>query len=84
MADLLTIQTEVTQPIGIGLTRRQLLLLNFIRQFMLNHGVGPTFVEMKDALGLKSNAPVAGILKKLEERGKIRRIPAHARAIELI
>ncbi|MGE4527919.1 MAG: transcriptional repressor LexA, partial [Rhodospirillaceae bacterium] len=46
--------------------------------------IGPSFDEMKDALGLRSKSGVHRLISSLEERGFIRRLPHRARALEII
>jgi repressor LexA len=63
----------------MGLTRRQRELLAYLR----TREIAPSFVEMKDALGLTSKSGVHRLLAALQERGYIVRRPNCARAIEL-
>jgi repressor LexA len=65
------------------LTRKQYELLVFIDQRLKATGVAPSFDEMKDALDLKSKSGIHRLITGLEERGFIRRLPHHARAIEV-
>ena len=66
------------------LTEKQKELLLFIHVRMQERGVPPSFDEMKDALDLRSKSGVHRLIKALEERGFIRRLPHRARAIEVI
>lgn len=66
------------------LTHQQKRLLDFIIAKIDAEGVAPTFVEMQAALGISSRGLVHRFVGCLEERGFIRRIPARARAIEVI
>jgi repressor LexA len=66
------------------LTRKQLELLDFIRQRMDRDGVPPSFDEMKDALDLRSKSGIHRLITALEERGFIRRLAHRARALEII
>jgi repressor LexA len=66
------------------LTRKQLELLDFIRQRMDRDGVPPSFDEMKDALDLRSKSGIHRLITALEERGFIRRLAHRARAIEIL
>lgn len=66
------------------LTRKQLELLDFIRQRMDRDGVPPSFDEMKDALDLRSKSGIHRLITALEERGFIRRLAHRARAIEIV
>ncbi len=66
------------------LTRKQFLLLQFIDQRLKETGVSPSFDEMKDALSLKSKSGIHRLIKGLEERGFLRRLPHRARALEIL
>jgi repressor LexA len=66
------------------LTRKQLELLDFIRNRMDRDGVPPSFDEMKDALDLRSKSGIHRLITALEERGFIRRLAHRARALEII
>jgi len=66
------------------LTQRQLQLLRFIHAYMQEHGVPPSFEEMRHALGLRSKSGVHRLISGLEERGYIRRLPYRARALEVV
>ena len=66
------------------LTRKQLELLDFIRQRIDADGVPPSFDEMKDALDLKSKSGIHRLITALEERGFIRRLAHRARALEIV
>lgn len=66
------------------LTRKQLELLDFIRQRMDMDGVPPSFDEMKDALDLRSKSGIHRLITALEERGFIRRLAHRARALEIV
>lgn len=66
------------------LTRKQLELLDFIRQRIDADGVPPSFDEMKDALELKSKSGIHRLIIALEERGFIRRLAHRARALEIL
>lgn len=69
---------------ALPLTHCQLECLEFIRSYMRNNGIPPSFDEMKDGLGLKSKSGVHRLILALEERGCIRRLPDRARAIEIV
>lgn len=66
------------------LTKKQLILLNFIDKKTSTSGVSPSFDEMKEALNLKSKSGIHRLIMALEERGFIRRLPHRARALEVI
>ena len=66
------------------LTRKQHQLLLFIHQRLGEHGVSPSFDEMKEALGLRSKSGIHRLITALEERGFIRRLAHRARAVEIL
>jgi repressor LexA len=66
------------------LTRKQHELLMFINERLKEAGVPPSFDEMKDALDLRSKSGIHRLIKALEERGFIKRLPNRARAIEVL
>jgi repressor LexA len=66
------------------LTRKQHELLVFVHQRLKESGIPPSFDEMKDALDLRSKSGIHRLIKALEERGFIKRLPNRARAIEVI
>lgn len=66
------------------LTRKQHELLLFIHERLAESGVSPSFEEMKEALALKSKSGVHRLIRALEERSFIRRLPNRARALEVV
>ena len=66
------------------LTKKQLELLRFINDRVGETGVPPSFDEMKSALDLASKSGIHRLIKALEERGYIRRLPNRARAVEIV
>lgn len=64
----------------IGLTERQYELLQYLRSCE----IAPTIREMMEHLGMRSTQHVHAMLRGLEERGYIRRLPYRARCIELV
>jgi len=67
-----------------NLTRRQMEVLEYIKEFMVNHGYPPTVREIGEALGLSSPATTHSHLAQLEEKGYIRKNGSKNRAIELL
>lgn len=69
----------------MSLTHRQAELLAFIERYQAeNNGVSPNFNEMQAAIGITSRSALHERLKGLEERGRIRRLFARRRAIEVL
>lgn len=66
------------------LTGKQQQLLLYINKHLRQNGVAPSFEEMKGFLGLRSKSGIHRLIKALEERGFIRRLPHRARALEVI
>ena len=66
------------------LTRKQIELLDFIKQRIDADGVPPSFDEMKEALDLRSKSGIHRLITALEERGFIRRLAHRARALEIL
>jgi repressor LexA len=66
------------------LTRKQMELLVFVHERLKESGIPPSFDEMKDALDLRSKSGIHRLIKALEERGFIKRLPNRARALEVI
>lgn len=67
-----------------GLTPEQSRLLAYIAEFCEREGHAPSYEQMARALGLASKSGVHRLVVSLHELGAIRRIPNHARAIEVI
>jgi len=58
--------------------------LDFISVFWKDNGYAPSYEEIKVGLGAKSKSSVAALVKRLEERGYITRMPNLARSIRLV
>jgi repressor LexA len=66
------------------LTQRQLQLLKYIDDYQREHGVPPSFDEMRAALKLRSKSGIHRLISGLEERGYIKRLAYRARALEVL
>lgn len=66
------------------LTKKQHELLMYINGQLREHGISPSFDEMKDALHLKSKSGIHRLITGLEERGFLHRLPHRARALEIL
>lgn len=71
-------------PGGDGLTARQRLVLETIRNAVERKGYPPSMREIGEAVGLTSPSSVAHQLAQLERKGFLRRDPNRPRAIEVI
>ncbi|MEJ2579848.1 MAG: transcriptional repressor LexA [Kineosporiaceae bacterium] len=69
---------------GDGLTPRQRLVLDTIREAVDRRGYPPSMREIGEAVGLTSPSSVAHQLSTLERKGHLRRDPNRPRAIEVI
>ncbi len=68
----------------MGLTEQQAALLRFIAGYQAAHGgVSPSVRECGRGIGVKGLSNVVRLLRCLEERGAIRRLPRCERAIEV-
>lgn len=67
-----------------NLTKKQKIILEYIKEQQLKKGYPPSVREICSAVGLKSTSTVQLHLKKLEELGYIRRDPTKPRAIEIL
>ncbi|MBE6183132.1 transcriptional repressor LexA [Bacillus ginsengihumi] len=66
------------------LSKRQLDILNFIKEEVKTKGYPPSVREIGQAVGLASSSTVHGHLARLESKGLIRRDPTKPRAIEVL
>ena len=65
------------------MTERQRAILDYLREFVDEHGYPPTVREIGEAVGLRSPSTVHAHLAQLERAGLLRRDPTKPRAIEL-
>lgn len=66
------------------LTQKQYNLLMYINKFYRETGQSPSFDEMREAIGLRSKSGIYSMIKSLEERNFIHRLPHKARAMEIV
>jgi repressor LexA len=65
------------------LTKRQKQLVDFLAHYIGEHGYAPTLAEVGEYFGLSSLATVHKHLRNLEQKGFIRRMHNHSRALEI-
>ncbi|MCR6545944.1 transcriptional repressor LexA [Dehalobacterium formicoaceticum] len=65
------------------LSKRQIEILDYIKQEIKTKGYPPTVREIGHVVGLSSSSTVHGHLTVLEQKGYIRRDPTKPRAIEI-
>lgn len=67
-----------------GLTSRQYVAMEFVQRYIDEHGFSPNFAEVAEATGQKSKSGVHRLLRGLELRGYIARIPCRNRSISVL
>src|SRR6202162_4416456 len=65
------------------LTKRQKQLVDFLENYITEHGYAPTLAEVGQYFGLSSLATVHKHLHNLEQKGFIKRQHNHSRALEV-
>ena len=66
------------------LSKRQQMILDFIKDEVRQKGYPPSVREIAQAVGLASSSTVHGHLARIESKGYIRRDPTKPRAIEIL
>lgn len=65
-------------------TKKQQELLSFVTEFIAEHGYGPSYREVMNALGYKSVSTVAVHVEGLIAKGYLRRGENAARSLEIV
>lgn len=65
-------------------TNKQRKLLEIIYHYIQNSGFPPSFEEMREVMGVKSNQSVVDLLDKLEKQGLIRKNAGAARSLTIL
>ncbi len=65
------------------LTKRQKQLVDYLENYITEHGYAPTLSEVGQYFGLSSLATVHKHLHNLEQKGFIKRVHNHSRALEI-
>jgi len=73
-----------SSPPPTGLTAPQRACLDAIEAYFSRTRTMPSAEDLRVALGLSSKSGVLRLLRQLEERGRIARVPLRARAIRLL
>jgi repressor LexA len=68
---------------GPMVTERQRAILDYLHEYVEQHGYPPTVREIGQAVGLRSPSTVHAHLAQLERAGLLRRDPTKPRALEL-
>lgn len=66
------------------LTKRQKEILDFIRDFLEDHGYAPTLEEIGSHFGLSSPATVYKHVDQLVQKGYLRKAPHQGRGLQLV
>src|SRR5690242_18760212 len=73
-----------SSPPPTGLTAQQRACLDAIEAYFARTRTMPSTENLRVALGLSSKSGVLRLLRQLEERGRIARVPLRARAIRIL
>ena len=68
----------------MGVTKRQAEMLAIIRTYIDEHGYSPSYVELADAMNIKSLGNIHDKVKALQERGHLEYRPGAPRSITLL
>lgn len=68
----------------LSVTEKQYELLKYLREYMAEKPIAPSYAEMMNRLDMKSKSGIFRLLNALEERGYIQRMPNRARAIKIL
>lgn len=66
-----------------GMTRRQRDLLEFIRKYVNDYGISPSYEEMCVGIGLAGKAGIHRLVVGLRDRGFVDFQPSSARSVRL-
>jgi len=75
---------STARPAQTGLTPKQGACLDAIKAYRARTRTMPSVEELRLALGFTSKTGVLRLLRQLEERGQIVRVPLRARAIRIL
>ena len=65
------------------LTKKQIELFVYLRDYISSNDISPSFEEMKNAVNLKSKSGIHRLITSLEQSGYIKRLKHKARAMEI-
>lgn len=69
---------------ALKITKKQMLILEFISDFAARHNYSPSYREIMDGVGLTSVSAVAEHINNLVSVGALRKTPGSARSLELV
>lgn len=64
-----------------GITKKQLKLFNFIKKYIDENNMAPSYEEMKIGTGVSSKCLIFVKVNQLQERGWIEKLPGKNRSI---
>jgi len=67
-----------------GVTKKQLKLFNFVKDYIKENTISPSYDEMMVGLDLNSKCGIATKIKQLQERGWVSVLPGRNRSINII
>ena len=68
----------------VKLTKKQALIIDFIKDFTAREGESPSYREIMAALGLSSVSAVAEHIDNLVKKGVLKKTPGAARSLEVV
>ncbi len=68
----------------VKLTKKQALIIDFIKEYTARQGESPSYREIMAALGLNSVSAVAEHIDNLVKKGALKRVPNAARSLQLV
>ncbi len=69
---------------SVKLTKKQTVILDYIKTFLDNHDYSPSYREICAGLGLSSVSSVAEHIDHLVALGALKRTPGSARSLEVV
>lgn len=69
---------------AVKLTKKQLAVLDFIRDFTEENGHSPSYREICEGIGLSSVSAVAEHIDNLVAKGALLKTPGEARSLEVL
>ena len=69
---------------GTKLTKKQLAVLDFLRDFTEENGYSPSYREIMAGLSLTSVSAVAEHIENLVAKGALKKVPGAARSLEIL
>jgi len=67
-----------------SITKKQMDLFNFIKDYMDKNNVAPSYEEMKKGTGVSTKCTIFTKINQLQERGWITKLPGKNRSITII